>query len=243
MLQEGNNINLLVGTQAIEVSLDIDYDVLYSDPAPLDALLQRFGRINRKRKKGICLCNIFRERNENDKYIYPDSSVIERTIISLNEIVQEDKGIIQEDKLQRFVDFVYPKWNETDERRYEDTKKLFIDFIRSELKPLEYSDKREQEFYSQFDGNKVLPISLVEEYRNRIDSFQFIRAEALLVNISTKRLLSLQNQGVIESERFPYIKEDGTEVNLKNEYVIKRNYSSEFGLDYNEIENSNDNFL
>ena len=65
----------------------------------------------------------------------------------------------------------------------------------------------------------------------------------MLVNISTKRLLSLQNQGVIESERFPYIKEDGTEVNLKNEYVIKRNYSSEFGLDYNEIENSNDNFL
>ena len=29
----------LVGTQAIEVSLDIDFDVLYTEPAPLDALI------------------------------------------------------------------------------------------------------------------------------------------------------------------------------------------------------------
>jgi CRISPR-associated endonuclease/helicase Cas3 len=43
-LQDQNYpVDLLVGTQAIEVSLDIDFDVLYSDPAPLDALLQRFG--------------------------------------------------------------------------------------------------------------------------------------------------------------------------------------------------------
>ena len=40
------NLNLLVGTQLIEVSLDIDYDVCFSEPAPIDALIQRFGRIN-----------------------------------------------------------------------------------------------------------------------------------------------------------------------------------------------------
>jgi len=42
-------VKLLVGTQAIEVSLDIDYDVIFTEPAPLDALLQRFGRVNRHR--------------------------------------------------------------------------------------------------------------------------------------------------------------------------------------------------
>jgi CRISPR-associated endonuclease/helicase Cas3 len=41
-------VDLLVGTQAIEVSLDVDFDILFTDPAPLDALLQRFGRVNRK---------------------------------------------------------------------------------------------------------------------------------------------------------------------------------------------------
>jgi CRISPR-associated endonuclease/helicase Cas3 len=42
---------LLVGTQAIEVSLDIDYDLIVTEPAPLDALLQRFGRVYREKDR------------------------------------------------------------------------------------------------------------------------------------------------------------------------------------------------
>ncbi|MCX4825993.1 CRISPR-associated helicase Cas3' [Streptomyces sp. NBC_01142] len=38
---------LLVATQVVEVSLDVDFDVLFTSAAPLEALLQRFGRINR----------------------------------------------------------------------------------------------------------------------------------------------------------------------------------------------------
>ncbi len=43
-MDEKNQV--LIGTQAIEVSLDIDYDLMFTEPAPLDALLQRFGRVN-----------------------------------------------------------------------------------------------------------------------------------------------------------------------------------------------------
>ncbi|MEV0530804.1 CRISPR-associated helicase Cas3' [Kitasatospora sp. NPDC050463] len=38
---------LLVATQVVEVSLDLDLDVLFAAAAPLEALLQRFGRVNR----------------------------------------------------------------------------------------------------------------------------------------------------------------------------------------------------
>ncbi|WP_211342765.1 CRISPR-associated helicase Cas3' [Actinomadura pelletieri] len=38
---------LLVATQCVEVSLDLDFDVLMTAAAPLEALLQRFGRVNR----------------------------------------------------------------------------------------------------------------------------------------------------------------------------------------------------
>ncbi|MEV7124301.1 CRISPR-associated helicase Cas3' [Kitasatospora griseola] len=38
---------LLIATQVVEVSLDLDLDVLFTAAAPLEALLQRFGRINR----------------------------------------------------------------------------------------------------------------------------------------------------------------------------------------------------
>lgn len=40
---------LIVSTQVVEVSLDISFDRMITQCAPLDSLIQRFGRVNRKR--------------------------------------------------------------------------------------------------------------------------------------------------------------------------------------------------
>lgn len=42
---------LVISTQVVEVSLDISFDLMVTECAPIDALIQRFGRINRKRSK------------------------------------------------------------------------------------------------------------------------------------------------------------------------------------------------
>lgn len=42
---------IFVATQVVEVSLDISYDVLITEIAPVDALVQRMGRVNRKGEK------------------------------------------------------------------------------------------------------------------------------------------------------------------------------------------------
>lgn len=42
---------ILIATQIIEVSLDIDYDILLTELAPIDSLIQRMGRVNRKRER------------------------------------------------------------------------------------------------------------------------------------------------------------------------------------------------
>ncbi len=43
---------ILVATQVVEASLDIDADILYTELAPIDALVQRMGRVYRRFKEG-----------------------------------------------------------------------------------------------------------------------------------------------------------------------------------------------
>lgn len=56
--------SLLVSTQVIEVSLNISYDVMYTEACYVDSLVQRAGRINRFNKsKEPCEINVFLAKN------------------------------------------------------------------------------------------------------------------------------------------------------------------------------------
>lgn len=46
-----NKACIVVSTQVVEVSIDISFDVMITECAPLDAMIQRFGRINRVRNE------------------------------------------------------------------------------------------------------------------------------------------------------------------------------------------------
>lgn len=240
------NVGLLVGTQAIEVSLDIDYDVLYSSPAPLDALIQRFGRVNRRREKGICPCFVFCKQGDNDKYVYPNTDAIIRTIEALEGMVANNDGLIREESLQYYIDYVYPQWTELEESEYEDTKRMFEMYISTEMQALDYSDHREEDYYNQFDGQKVLPQSLVDKYQHYIEERQFIKADSLMVSIKTRRLKALMNQQLVSRMSFTYPDESGQDWKSRREYVIKTKYSSDIGLLFDEDEecqNREDCFL
>lgn len=95
----------VVATQVVEVSLDISFDRMITACAPIDALIQRFGRINRRRTPtslGITK-PVYIVAPDGDQRPYKTDIVLK----TFN-VLPEGGSILQETDLQRLLDVVYP---------------------------------------------------------------------------------------------------------------------------------------
>ena len=98
---------IVCSTQVIEVSLDISFDTLVTDCAPLDSLIQRFGRVNRRRKP------------KSEQTLYPVAVIAPPTaeqaakpyaLATLQDTwkVLPDGEVLHETSLQGLINQVYP---------------------------------------------------------------------------------------------------------------------------------------
>ncbi|AEX84728.1 CRISPR-associated helicase Cas3/CRISPR-associated endonuclease Cas3-HD [Marinitoga piezophila KA3] len=220
---------ILIGTQTIEVSLDIDYDVMITEPAPIDALLQRFGRVNRNSKKKPAPVYICRKGGEYDHYIYPINK-IEKTLEVLNDV-----DILCEKNIGNLIDEVYPNWNDFEKKEFEDTVSLFRNSLKS-LQPFSDTKETEEFYYSKFTNIKVLPACYYSKYINLMELYNFIEAEKLLVNINRNFFYKYIKEGKIEKREL-VLSEDEKILKKHSFYIIKCKYNSEVGLinEYEEI--------
>jgi len=99
---------IVVATQVVEVSLDISFDLMITETAPLDALIQRFGRINRKRTsetigkyKPVYLIPPPEDKNEALPY---DLDILKA---SFNVLPGDE--VLHERNLQEKIDAVFPE--------------------------------------------------------------------------------------------------------------------------------------
>ena len=195
--KELENADLLVGTQAVEVSLDIDFDCLFSEPAPIDALIQRFGRVNRKRQKGICDVCICKEGGENDHFIYSRDKV-ERT---LNAFAPVD--VLHESKIQSLIDEVYSAgYDEKEKEKFDTAKQLFQRHLQ-DIVPFIENASSLQEFYALFKSIEVVPACYEEEFWHKIENREYYEAKAYIAQISHNQFARLHKDGQLyEHKRF-----------------------------------------
>ncbi len=95
---------LVISTQVVEVSLDISFDRMITDCAPLDALVQRFGRVNRVRNTETI------GKYKPVHVLEPEGSALpyKAEILKASFAQLPDGEVLAEREVQAKIDTVYP---------------------------------------------------------------------------------------------------------------------------------------
>ena len=109
---------LLIATQVVEVSLDIDFDVMFCECAPPDAIVQRAGRVNRRRNKTDSQIFIFKASDISKRIYDPDSTGL---LTNSFQSFESSPDNLTEADLIRIVENVYSKIKIEDSKNFIDS--------------------------------------------------------------------------------------------------------------------------
>lgn len=213
-----------ITTQIVEASLDIDFDMLYTEMSTLDSLFQRFGRCYRSREyKGKePNVKIYIKETSGVGYIY-DKEIYQKSI----DLLQEYSGQILEEKTKiNLVDKLYSKEMLQDTDFYKKFNEAFR--ILDNIIDYDISKKDAQKILRNIDNIDVIPkiiyddnLNLFEEYSIESDKKKKYelkrRIDKLFISINSSNKWKLGNL-ITEC---PYI---------KGKYIIDTKYDKEIGL-------------
>ena len=189
-----NDAEIWISTQIVEASLDIDFDILYTDMCSADSLLQRMGR---------CYRNRIYEKDEPNIFIY-DTKV---------GVGNEKNSVYDLELYKRAVDFIKEYDNKifTEEQKLEYIEKVY------NTKELEKSDYLES-INKNYEALKNLPPAFIEKSQ-ATDLFRAI--DSVTVMPKGIYLSLIGNDNNIINEYFEIKdKEKKTKYDLKN--LIKK---------------------
>ena len=170
------SIGIWVTTQIVEASLDIDFDILYTEMCTADSLLQRMGRCNRKGRYIPSKPNIKIYKTENAKRQVKNR--INNTLIYYRDLFERswecmgdyENQLFTEEQKINYINEVY------------DTEKIVNTEYYKEIEAyLEYFQKLSVNELSKMDGKKkfrmiesvsVMPDKIYNENEDFIEKYQ-----------------------------------------------------------------------
>ncbi|GAB3119615.1 CRISPR-associated helicase/endonuclease Cas3 [Streptomyces calidiresistens] len=172
---------LLVATQVVEVSLDVDFDVLFTSAAPLEALLQRFGRVNRVAARPPADVIVHepawtKRRGKQDaargEEVFADG-VYEREPVTLGlDILRDHDGKpADEAEATRWLNRVYAsEWGEHWRKQVEEQRESFASSFLRFNRPFDDRSGLAGRFDELFDGTEAILDTDREAYEEALGS-------------------------------------------------------------------------
>lgn len=126
-IKNGKEKYILISTQLIEAGVDLDFDIVYRDEAPLDSINQTAGRANRSgiNGKGIVKLYSLIDDNENNfsKYIYRGSA------IDVTKKILEGKSLIKESEIGQINKIYFEEMKKATQNSAQEEMNILIDYI------------------------------------------------------------------------------------------------------------------
>jgi CRISPR-associated endonuclease/helicase Cas3 len=161
---------ILVATQVVEVSLDVDFDVLHTSGAPLEALLQRFGRVNRLGARPPAPVVVhppaYRPRRGRGPAEYADGIYdTEPTKLAMALLARHDGQVVDEREVGGWLNEIYGSdwgtgWRQAVDEFRAEFRRTFLDFTH----PFDDRSCLVKEFDELFDGADAVLADNHQEY-------------------------------------------------------------------------------
>lgn len=166
---------VVVATQVVEVSLDLDFDILHTSAAPLEALIQRFGRVNRLNRRSrpapvIVHRPAYAPRSKCGGDEYADKVyAAEPTQLGWDILTRYDGKPLDERLFTEWLNEVYSspwgqQWRSDVERVRTDFSRRFLAFDP----PFEDRSDLAAAFDEMFDGAEGILADDLDHYREEI---------------------------------------------------------------------------
>lgn len=160
--KRNNDAGIWISTQIVEASLDIDFDVLYTDMCSADSLLQRMGRCYRNRIYAENDANVFIYNNKDSKKIGV-GTVYDKDIFkfSVEHIQEYNNKIFTEEDKQDYINKVYDIEKLKKKNYYNTIEKNIKDL---EILPIGGIDKETaEEQFRNIQNITVIPLKFYEK--------------------------------------------------------------------------------
>lgn len=156
-----------IGTQVIEASLDIDFDVLITELSDLNGLFQRMGRCYRKRKfdgtTGKYNCFVFSKKCSGTfgEYSIVDKEIHKKSKEALNKV---DKFLSESHKIS-LIEKVY-SYESLKNTKYFETIEKTINFLENLLSEYSMTGGEAQKKLRNIFNEDIIPLKIFEENKD-----------------------------------------------------------------------------
>lgn len=233
------NYGIWIGTQVIESSLDLDFDILITELSDLNGLFQRMGRCYRNREINNFQSNCFVFTKECSG-IKGKNPIIDKEIhLKSKNVISKIVGVISEEKKLKLINEVYSYESLKDTKYFE---KIIDNINYLKNYNIEYGKSKSEvkkEFRNIFSYD-VIPKNIFENNKKEIESYiKILKSKIISSNDKIDKIKARSNlenfKVTIPDFEYRKIKKENIKKikinNYENLTIIKCDYSYEKGIE------------